>query len=81
LGVGLTTPPRNNLLLRNHEGGQDPHRVVPPVKKKKENGLWANFNVLNGATKLMRLLQKKSLRGVVGPIFIMLLPSNLGAFY
>jgi hypothetical protein len=33
LSVGLTIPPRKNLLLRNHGGGQDPHRVVAPVKK------------------------------------------------
>jgi hypothetical protein len=38
--VGLTTPPRNSLLLRNlqslwggHERGQDTHGVVAPVKK------------------------------------------------
>jgi hypothetical protein len=34
LGVELTTPPQKNVLLRNHGGGQDPHRVVAPVKKK-----------------------------------------------
>jgi hypothetical protein len=31
LGVGLTTPLRNNLLLRNHRGGQSPHRVAELV--------------------------------------------------
>jgi hypothetical protein len=35
LGVGLTTPPGKNVLLRNHGGGQDPYRVVAPVTKKK----------------------------------------------
>jgi hypothetical protein len=32
-GRGLTTAPRKYLLLRNREGGQDPHRDVAPVKK------------------------------------------------
>jgi hypothetical protein len=30
------TPPLKNLLLQNHGGGQDPHRVAVPVKKKKK---------------------------------------------
>jgi hypothetical protein len=34
VGRGVTTPPRKMLLSRNHGGGQDPHRVVAPVKKK-----------------------------------------------
>jgi hypothetical protein len=35
LGVGLMTTPQKHLLLWNHGGGgQDPHRVVAPVKKK-----------------------------------------------
>jgi hypothetical protein len=29
------TPPRENLPLRIHGGGQDPHRIAGPVKKKK----------------------------------------------
>jgi hypothetical protein len=32
--MGLMTPPQNNLLLRNTDGGQDPDKVVAPVKKK-----------------------------------------------
>jgi hypothetical protein len=28
--------PEKSILLRNHRGGQDPHRVVVPVKKKRE---------------------------------------------
>jgi hypothetical protein len=36
LGVGLMTPPGKKLLLWNHGGDQDPHRVVAPVKKKKK---------------------------------------------
>jgi hypothetical protein len=34
LGVGLTTPTWKNLLLGNLGGGQDPHNVVVPDKKK-----------------------------------------------
>jgi hypothetical protein len=34
LGVRLMAPPRKNLLLRNHGGGQAPHRIAAPVKKK-----------------------------------------------
>jgi hypothetical protein len=34
LVVGLTIPLRNNLMLRNHGGGHDMHRVIPSVKKK-----------------------------------------------
>jgi hypothetical protein len=29
------TPPRKSLLLKNHGGGQNPHRVIAPVKKKE----------------------------------------------
>jgi hypothetical protein len=35
LGVGITTAPRKNLLLRNHGGGEDPNKVAASVKKKK----------------------------------------------
>jgi hypothetical protein len=34
-GVRLTTPPRKNVLLRNHGGRQDPYRVAEPVKKEE----------------------------------------------
>jgi hypothetical protein len=33
-GMGLTTPPQKNLLLRNHYRSQDSDRVVAPVKRK-----------------------------------------------
>jgi hypothetical protein len=44
MDVGLTNPLRKDILLRNppesveedHRGGQDPHRVVAPVKKMKK---------------------------------------------
>jgi hypothetical protein len=32
--MGLMTPPVKNLLLGNHAGGQDPHKVVASAKKK-----------------------------------------------
>jgi hypothetical protein len=34
--VGLRIPPRKNLPLRNHRGGQDQNRVAAPVMKKKK---------------------------------------------
>jgi hypothetical protein len=42
LGVGLITPTPKKLLLRNHGGGQNPHRVAAPVKKK-----YKGTNVMN----------------------------------
>jgi hypothetical protein len=33
---GANDPTPENLLLRNHGGGQDPIRVLAPVKKKKK---------------------------------------------
>jgi hypothetical protein len=36
LDLGITSSPRKNLPLRNNGEGQDPHRVVVPVKKKKK---------------------------------------------
>jgi hypothetical protein len=36
LGIGLTTPPRKKLLLRNHGGHQDLHGVVATIEKKKK---------------------------------------------
>lgn len=38
LGVGreAKNPTLENLLLQNQSGGQDLHRVLSPVKKKKE---------------------------------------------
>jgi hypothetical protein len=38
LGMVLMTPPQKSLLLRNHGGGQDPKRVVEPVKKERKRG-------------------------------------------
>jgi hypothetical protein len=35
VGVRLMTLSLKNLLLSNHGRGQDPHRVVALVKKKK----------------------------------------------
>jgi hypothetical protein len=32
---GANDPTPENVLLRNHGGGQDPHRVVAPAKKRK----------------------------------------------
>jgi hypothetical protein len=34
----MTPHRKKKLLLRNYRGGQDPHRVVEPVKKKKNVG-------------------------------------------
>jgi hypothetical protein len=36
LGVVLTTSPQKNFLLRNHGGGQDPHKVIAPVKEEEK---------------------------------------------
>jgi hypothetical protein len=35
--LGLTTPSRKNLLLRGHEGDQDPQRAAAPVKKENKS--------------------------------------------
>jgi hypothetical protein len=51
LVMGLTIPTRKNLLLWNHGGGQDPHRVVVPVK-----------NMRNSNSKMILILQKKIVR-------------------
>jgi hypothetical protein len=34
LFVRITTTPQKNLLLWNYGGGQDPHRIVAPVKMR-----------------------------------------------
>jgi hypothetical protein len=34
--VGLTTPSRKSLLLRNHERGENTQKVVAPAKKKEK---------------------------------------------
>jgi hypothetical protein len=36
LGVGLTASPQKIFLLQNDGRGQDPHKVVAPVKEKKK---------------------------------------------
>jgi hypothetical protein len=40
LDVGLTPITPANFLLRNHRGGEDPHRVVVPVT---EEGVLIDF--------------------------------------
>jgi hypothetical protein len=57
LGVGLgannSTPERSTVtklpepMEEDHGRGQDPHRVVPPVKKKKISCVWIGLNWLN----------------------------------
>jgi hypothetical protein len=32
--MGLMTPTRKNLLLQNHGGDQEPHKVVVPAKRR-----------------------------------------------
>jgi hypothetical protein len=36
VGCGAKDPTQENLLFSNYGGGQDPHRVAAPVKKKNE---------------------------------------------
>jgi hypothetical protein len=36
LEVGLTTPSRKYILLRNHGVGEEPHGVVEPVEEEEE---------------------------------------------
>jgi hypothetical protein len=51
LGVGLTTPPRKNLLLGNHGRGQDPLTVAGPLKKKKKN-----YGTINSLQSLLSFI-------------------------
>jgi hypothetical protein len=42
-------PPQKKLLLTKPRGGKDPHRVVAPIKKKKDDGLKFNLRSLKYA--------------------------------
>jgi hypothetical protein len=54
LGVELLTPPRKNLHLRNHRGGQGPRRAVASLKnnKKKQNNYCINPIYRDSVTQL-----------------------------